>query len=81
MIPGSAFCSLAFAKSIANSPKITKIFVVNVQKRATVCQVQKHSGESVELTVSFGEDVLGIAGSEVVSWRIDLDTVVCTSVL
>ena len=40
-----------------------------------MCQVQKHSGESVELTVSFGEDVLGIAGSEVVSWRIDLDTV------
>ena len=46
-----------------------------------MCQVQKHSGESVELTVSFGEDVLGIAGSEVVSWRIDLGTVVCTSVL
>ena len=49
-----------------------------------MCQVQKHNGESVELTVSFGEDVLGIAGSEVVtvgSWRIDLDTVVCTSVL
>ena len=45
-----------------------------------MCQVQKHSGESVELTVSFGEDVLGIAGSEVASW-IDLDTVVCTSVL